>query len=386
MSDANNTRFSVVEEVTAGTTPTNPAWQVLRTLGSELQPQNQVILSREIRSSRNPPGAKLGAPGSGGRVPFELSFDSTGAFWKLLKASIQTDAETAATTQVTSVDSATTPNHLLASGVGTGIEVGDVVQILSSADALLGYRRVTAVSANDVTYEGADIDTANVKVKRGIRIKNGSTAKSFSVQEANYAPNTSTYNLFEIFRGQGVDTFDLTVALGAITQGAFGIVGPGSAGLTTSDPSNGTPTYTAAPTNEVQDSLNNVPSLQVAATEYPIQSITVRWQNGAKARGVVGQRTPTGIGSGQFRGSGEVRAYYSDIAEYNKALAGTKSSILLVSRDSTGLAYVISLPAIRWGNPTRTGKVQDEQIVTSLPFELETNATENIGVRILAYP
>lgn len=385
MSSANNTRFSLVEEVTAGTTPTNPAWLDLRTLGSTLAPNNAVIESREIRSSRNPPGAKLGAPASGGSLPCELHFDSTGALWKLLKASIQTDAETAASTQVTSVDADTTPNHLLASGVGTGIEVGDVVQILSSGDVLLGYRRVTAVAANDVTYEGADINALNVKVKRGIRIKNGSTAKNFSMIEANYAPNTSTYNRFEIFKGQGVDTAALQIALGQITTLEFGIVGVGSSGLSTSDPSSGTPTYTAAPTSEVHDSLNNVPSIQVAAAEYPVQSVSINWANGLRPRGVVGQRTPTGVGSGQFRGGGTITAYYDDIAEYNKALAGTKSDLLVVSRDSTGLAYVISIPSIRWGNPTRTNKVQDEQIITNLPFVFETDATENIGIKIHAY-
>lgn len=383
MSDANNTRFTVVEEVTAGTTPTNPAWLALRTLGSTLQPDNQVILSKEIRSNRNPPGAKLGSPASRGSLPFELHFDSSLAFWKLLKASIQTDAETAATTPVAAVDGNTTPNHLLASGIETGIEVGDVVQVTKTG--VLRYVRITAVASGDLTYEGTNLATTGLTVKRGLRVKNGSTPKNFSMLESNYAPNGSTYERFELFTGQGVEGFALSATLGAITTGEFPIIGVGSAGLTETDPSTGTPTYTDAVTTEVHDSLNNVPSIQVAAGEYPCQSVQFSWRNGLRPRGVIGQRTPTGVGSGQFRGSGTITAYYDDIVEYNKALAGTLSSAIFVSRDSAGKAYVFSIPSIRWGNPTRTNKTQDEQIVTNLPFEFETNTTENLGLRILAY-
>src|SRR5882724_11387196 len=101
MSDANNTRFSVVEATVFGTAPTNPAWLIMNTLGAELTPTNQVVESKTIRSNRNPPGTKIVSPASGGRIPFELQYDVTGALWKLLSASIQADTETAAATQVT---------------------------------------------------------------------------------------------------------------------------------------------------------------------------------------------------------------------------------------------------------------------------------------------
>lgn len=390
MSDANNTRFTIVDENvggggTAGQTPTSPTWLPLRTLGSTLAPQNRVLESREIRSNRNPPGAKLGAPASGGSLPFELHFDSTGAFWELLKASIQTTTAAAAGSTVSSVAGDPAPT-LTASGIAAslGCEIGDVLEITKTG--VLQYRRVLSFTADEITYEGPVINTPGLTVKRGIRIKNGSTPKSWSMMESNYAPGGSSYARFEIFRGQSVDGFSLSAALEQITTGAFEIVGPGSAGLSTSDPSTGTPSYaTAAPTTEVHDSGNNVPSILVSGVEYPCQTVSFQWRNGSKPRGVIGQRTPTGVGTGTFRGSGQITAYYDDIVEYNKALAGTASDLVFVSRDSTGKAYAFSMPAVRWGNPTRTNKTQDEQIVTNLPFTFETDAIENIGLRIMAY-
>ena len=57
----------------------------------------------------------------------------------------------------------------------------------------------------------------------------------------------------------------------------------------------------------------------------------------------------------------------------------------IVSQDSAGNAICFSMPSIKYGNPTRTGKQQDSDIVANLPFSFETSPVEAIGVRVLAW-
>jgi hypothetical protein len=210
------------------------------------------------------------------------------------------------------------------------------------------------------------------------------------MMDSNFAPGTSTFNRFELMLSSIVDGFKLTIAKGQITTCEFQIVGRGSSGLTTSDPSSGTPGYTAAPLTEVHDSMNNVPTVQVASTDsgggaYLSQSIELSWTNGSAARSNVGSRVATSIRSGTFRGTGQHNSYYDDIAEYNKALLGTSSTLFVVSQDSLGNAIAFSVPSIKYGNPTRTGKSQDSDIIANLPFSFETSAAESIGIRIVAF-
>jgi hypothetical protein len=394
MSDANNTRFTVVNAPVFGTQVVNPAWLVMNTLGAELTPTNQVVESKTIRSNRNPPGTKIVSPASGGRIPFELQYDVTGALWQLLSASIQADSETAATTEFTTATASSGPNGLNGTNLHVGLEVGDIIRVRTSSNVLVGYYYVLSITIGSPDFiEVAGGPTpvgSSLKVLRGKRIKNGSTQKQFDMLDSNFAPGTSSFNRFELMLSSIVDGFKLTIAKGQISTGEFQIVGRGSSGLTTSDPSSGTPTYTAAPLTEVHDSMNNVPSVNVAYTSgglgsYLSQSIEFSWTNGSAARSNVGSRLATSIRSGTFRGTGQHNSYYDDIAEYNKALLGTSSAIYVVSQDSAGNAMAFSVPSIKYGNPTRTGKSQDNDIIANLPFSFETSATESIGIRILGF-
>ena len=383
MSDANTLKFQIIEETTAGTTPGSGTVYTLNHTGADVVPAYSQIESATIRSNRNPPGAKLVGPGASGRVPFELQYDDTLGWWKLLAASIQTDADTAAQAEVSSVTATASGGTLAATGVGTNVEVGDVVMVRTSADALVGYYRVTVSSANSITVEGGLADGSSLKVRRGQRIKNGSTQKSWTMLQAMQTANA--YNRHQRFQGAVVDGCSLEFSDKAITTGAFPVVGRGAENIATADPFASGYTVQAAPTTEVMDSTNNVPVVRVAATDFTAQSVSLNWVNGSAPRSTIGQFAASGIRSGTFRGSGQITAYFDNFAEYNKALAGTLSALLLVSEDSAGNALAFSVPSIRYGNPTTSGKAQDQDIMANLPFTFEENATESVGIRILAF-
>jgi hypothetical protein len=169
-----------------------------------------------------------------------------------------------------------------------------------------------------------------------------------------------------------------------IITGTFGTIGVGSAALVTSlgslPTSQSSGSFPSAPTTEVVDATNNVPMVNVAGAEFGVQTINFSWQNNSQARSNVGEYTASSISVGDFRGSGQFTAYFDNIAEFNKALSGTASKMYVVMENTSKQALCISIPRVRYGNPTLNG--QDRDVIATLPFQFEEDSTEAIGIRI----
>ena len=199
-----------------------------------------------------------------------------------------------------------------------------------------------------------------------------------------YAPGSSSYDRFEWFGQETVDSCSFALSNKGIITGTFGTIGVGSAALVSSlgslPTSQSSATFTAAPTTEVVDATNNVPMVNVAGAEFGVQTINFSWQNNSQGRSNVGDYNASSISVGDFRGRGQFTAYFDNIAEFNKALSGTASSMYVVMENTSKQALCISIPRVRYGNPTLNG--QDRDVIATLPFQFEEDSTEAIGIRI----
>ena len=376
MSNASLTRFSVVKQTTPGTTPTNPAWLNLNSTGPGGGPELEEIESQTIRAGRRAAGKKAVGKKSSLQIPFETQFDSTGAFWQLLVASIQSGTPTAATTQVTGVTCAAgVPGivGLSASGIETGITAGDFVRVRTSADVTVGYFRVySSITGTIAVFDPASLLTVGVttyKVKRGLKATNGETESWFSMLESNRKiDSTSGYDLFQLYEREAVDSINMTVTSRGFITGQLTTRGVGSSGFTETDPSTGTPTYTAAPSTEFLDGTNNVPMVVIGFAVVGVQSVSFGWRNNMETRTIVGDFDPAGVKSGDFRVEGSIALYYDDITELNKALLGTPSILHVIFEDAAGNALIFSFPKIRYGPITKSGQQQGGSIIWTLPF------------------
>jgi hypothetical protein len=388
MASISSSRFSIYPQATAGTTPAAPTattWYNLNVAkpGVSGGPANQTVESQLIRNNRNPAGIKLVGPQSALSIPFETQVPTAAsdAFWELLKASIYAPAAGAA--QSTAGWTWTTTN--LTGASVTGFEIGDVVRITDAASATW-YARVVD-KTTDLTIDiskPAGVAVGSVTVKRGVTIKNGDTQKTFAMLRSFYAPASSSYDRFELFNEETIDSCSFALSNKGIITGTFGTVGIGSSPLASTlgglavDLS--AASFTAAPTTEVVDATNNVPMVNVAGAEFGVQTINFSWQNNSQARSNVGEYTASSISVGDFRGSGQFTAYFDNIAEFNKALSGTASSMYVVMENTSKQALCISIPRVRYGNPTLNG--QDRDVIATLPFQFEEDSTEAIGIRI----
>ena len=361
-------------------------------------PNNTTVESQTIRASRNPPGTKLVGPGSQLTIPFEAQvpvISGNPGWWDLLKASIYADAITAAYVLTANTTWTTTSIAIAAgdqAGVFSNVEIGDVLQVYSNAaPTVVYYCRVTSRTDAGSTTTALGVDrtsplaATDLRFKRGTRIKNGSTQDHFIMLRSYYAPGTSTYNRYDLYTDETIDSCNMTLTNKGIITGQFTTVGIGCDGVYnsatyTTRTVGSTVTYPAAPTGQVLDATNDVPWITVAGASYGVQSINFGWNNNSQARSTVGQYVATGISAGDFRGNGQFTAYFDDIAEFNKALAGTASSMYVVMENDNRQAIVVSFPRIRYGNPTLVG--QDRDVIATLPFSFEQDDTEGLGVRI----
>jgi hypothetical protein len=385
MASISSSKFSIFPQSTPGTTPANSTWPTLNVAkpGVSGGPANQTVESQLIRNNRNPAGIKLVGPQSALSIPFETQVPTAAsdAFWELLKASIYAPAAGAAQSTAGWTWTTTT----LSGASVTGFEVGDVIRITDSA-AATWYARITSITTDLIVdiSRPAGVAVGSVTAKRGVTIKNGDTQKTFAMLRSFYAPGSSSFDRFEWFGQETVDSCSFALSNKGIITGTFGTIGVGSAALVTSlgslPTSQSSGSFPAAPTTEVVDATNNVPMVNVAGAEFGVQTINFSWQNNSQARSNVGQYTSSSISVGDFRGSGQFTAYFDNIAEFNKALSGTASKMYVVMQNTSKQALCISIPRVRYGNPTLNG--QDRDVIATLPFQFEEDSTEAIGIRI----
>lgn len=391
MASISSSKFFIHPQVSAGTTPANTTWYGVAVAkpGVSGGPANQTVESQLIRNNRNPAGLKLVGPQSALTIPFETQIPTTGseAFWAMLKASIY--APTASAAQSTA--GWTWTGTTLTGAAVAGFEVGDVVKIFDTGGTpTIVYARITAITTDlsiDLT-KPVGYPAGTVTVRRGTTIKNGSTQQAFAMLRIFQAPSVTPLadNRFELFNQETIDSCSFSLTNKGIITGSFGTVGVGSDQLQTSlaslssNQSSGDFTTYPAPSTEVVDATNNVPMVNVAGSEFGVQTINFQWNNNSQARSNVGDYNATSISVGDFRGSGSFTAYFDNIAEFNKALLGTASKMYVVMANSSNQAMTISIPRVRYGNPTLNG--QDRDVIATLPFQFEEDSTEAIGIRI----
>jgi hypothetical protein len=388
MASISTSKLAVHERASlTGDVPANSTWQYINVQkpGVSGGPANQTVESQLIRNNRNPAGLKLVGPQSALTIPFETQIPTSASenWWLMLKASIYSAASSAAQ----STGSFTWATTVL-TGTTTGFERGDVIEIYDTgAPTTKYYARVTSSPGVTMSIDLTKPGTAGAgpfTVRRGVTIKNGSTQKNFAMLRVFQSPGSVSDNRFELFDKETIDACSFSLTNKGIITGTFNTVGVGSdqiatalSGLRTTQASG---TFNAASTGEVVDATNNVPWVNVAGAEYGVQSVSFNWANNSQARSSVGDYVAESISAGDFRGTGQFTAYFDDIAEFNKALLGTASSMYVVMKNSTGSILTLSIPRVRYGNPTLNGS--DRDVIASMPFQFEEDASEGIGIRI----
>lgn len=393
MTDSNRLRLTMVEESSFGTTPTNPAMIPIPCTSQDLADQIGYAQSRIIRNTRDVQDLVRLSLGAGGSVPMELVWGdaATGASstMEATYAIVRAAMSAAAATAVADVASCTTTvgakTITRASGdFTTDFEVGDIVRVSgSTAAADDGYYRVATVVALTLTVERPSNFTGsvgNVAVRRGARMKNGTTDRSFSV-EAMHTDGTT--NLHQLFTGMVVDGFDLNISDGAISTLGTRFVGKTSTTDTSTDLP-GTPTFPALQARPVMDCIG-VPTFYVGGAAYAAKSIRISTTMNSAARTQVGALGAQSVRRGAFVVTGEIEAYFSSWTEADKFRNNTASDLMIVARDSAGNAWSFSLPQVKYSSGSVSTPGQDADEMVRLSFQAIVDPTELVTMRFQVF-
>lgn len=384
MTDSKRKLVTLVEESTFGETPNNPTMiQVPVTQGVTLADRTGSAQSRIIRSDRNvQDSSRLSLSGSG-NIPMELVWGDAAsgtsstmeATYAIMRAAICSAAATAVANVASCTTTAGAKTITRASGdfAADGFEVGDVVRTSgSTGGADDGFQVVNTVAALTLTvtrpsnFTGS---TSNVAVRRGARMKNGTTDRSFS---AKVKHSDGTTNLHRLFKGQVCDGIEIAVADGQITT--FNSRWTGKQSVSgTSEVLPGTPTFPALIARPVMDCVG-VPTLYVGGSVLGVKSIRFSTSVEAAARTSVGTLGPQSVGRGSFLLTGSLEAYLSSLTELEKVRDNTASDILLVTRDSDGRSWSFWLSHIKYTAGDISDQTNDEMV--TLSFQAVIDPTE----------
>ena len=169
MASTSQTRIAAIAESTWGTTPSSPAFDVLRVTGESLNANIENVVSQEIRSDRNVSDLVQTGSTAGGSIDFELTYGTFDGFMESLFRNTWStnvlkngNTEKSFTIEKTFETGATDQYHRMTGAVvnsmSLSMEPGSIVtgsfdilgKELTSAQAAIASSTYTAANANPV--------------------------------------------------------------------------------------------------------------------------------------------------------------------------------------------------------------------------------------------
>lgn len=384
VTDANLVQLAYIAEDTFGVQKTGSALQILRHTGEGLKQDTGVDQSKEIRTDRQTADIVRNSIGASGPINFELSYAAYDDFLKavLMAASWSTPVTVG---PLTTISAASADNSFNDSANGFGTMVaGQWVKVSGFATAVNnGFFKVVTKAAGKITVSGGTLvnesATPSVTVVMGAQITNGVTKTSFNI-ERKYTELAST---FALFTGVMFNELNLTGELKAMVTGNFSTLGSKEESKTTS----GGTGYTAATTNPVMNSVDNVLNiLENQAAGSAVLGFSLVLNNGLRSREKIGTLGAFSIGTGKCAISGTLRIYFESATIYDKYLNFTSTNLAFVLRDSLGNAYVFSLPQVKLTAAERPAAGENQDLIVPFSWQASMHSTESIMLRIAKFP
>lgn len=338
---ANRTRFSTAAQSAFGTANTTfQTWANIRS--ANFKPVTAQVKSQILRSDRMTNLPALDSIHVQGQIGFELAFTTTTGASGVVLAAMMGTTWSAALTQVTGATTAGGDKVVTKTSAFGSWAAGDIVRLASATvPTINGFYRLTAATANTVTVEhSATLAAASdVVVDRGDRLTNGTTMTPFTCEIG-----ALDVGLYE----QALDCFPDTLALQfgigeGMTNGTLSFMG---STFSTSGSAFGSG-YTADPVGQSMQNVNGLPVFRIGDTLYPFRRAGLSLTNNMQYALVANASGPIDIPAGEFDASGSFEAYFSSTAHLAKVLADTSTSLMVVTRDTSGNAYVFDLPRIK---------------------------------------
>ncbi len=384
LASTSRAQLRYLAEVTYGTTPAS-AGTNLRMTGESLNYDVSKEESKEIRSDRQVSGAVTVDANAAGGVNFHMQYREYDPF---IEGALQSTFSAYGTNGVgasfTADFAATTITNTGAALTGanafTTLALGQWFKLNAPSHANDGlYFRVSTSVAPTSTVITVDASTP-LTVGTGVatctvatsRISNAVTPKFFTLEK-----ELADVTQFIAYRGMSVNKMNLNFASAALTDGSFDFLGKDS---TRSGTTAFTGAATASQTYDIQNGVRGINQLwegTAPLTSTFIKSLSVNVDNSLRGQKALANLGNVGIGSGDFKASGQFEAYFADGAQYDKFLADTYTSLIVACKDSANNGYVLSMPRVQLMTAKVVAGGKNQDIMASFDytaFSDDTNA------------
>lgn len=180
---------------------------------------------------------------------------------------------------------------------------------------------------------------------RACMLRNGPAFKSLSVQKK------MSSAMFLEYPGVAVTGMTLSGSVGQFFGGSFTLLAKSESSATV-DASTGA--VVAAPTGRVHDTVAGVGAVLVndVAISAVVDTISFTMtRTGAAGQYGIGSSAAQGMTRGMLEASGQLKVYFKDFTDYALFKSETQQPISLVTKDSSGNAYVVTFLSAAIMNP-----------------------------------
>ena len=383
IADTARSQLYYLEETTWGVTPA-AALKAMRYTGETLNFDISTNQTKEIRADRQITDLIRTDAEPSGNVNFEMSYGSSddlvaGAFFNNWPTLINLTGSTYAAVSGSPDSFTDSANGFITAG----LKAGQWIKTSAFTNANNnGYFQILTIAAGTITVKGEmALVNESAAVGRGIKgcsLRNGTTLKSFSLEVA-FADVTK----FKSFTGMRVNTLAMNLTVGEILSGVLGFMGKsavlGGATIGTGGP-------VAAPTNDVLNTVSNVPFIMEGGITFTgkLKEFSLNLNNNLRTQKAVGTLGSVGVGSGRAVVTGKIVAYFEGAAGdfYSKYLIGTETSISFRITDAAGNPYILTLPRIKLTKGDLTAGAADQDVMASLDFQALRHPTYDMTIQL----
>lgn len=336
--DSNSLQIGYIAEVTWGTTPATPAFQLIRIDSEGFSSTKTRSRPNEINTSKQASAAVTVKQESTGSLNFSVSNGlpmgvlfaaSMGGVWTTPVAYTGTDVA------ITVADSSARTCTLTATGgaftTTNALIIGQFVKVCASgtfgADcSFIG--RLLTVAATTLTFDCVSSSTIKVAAAlvemgsttiKGSCLRNGTTFNSFTF-EKKFSPT-----LYLRYTGVSPTDGSLEVGVGDFLKATMGFLNKSETSATSAISGS---TYVAAPTGTVINSVSGigavwrgvdtgvtpgVPAIVVAS----VQKMGIKWsQESSASQFAIGSPVAAGVRTGNVLVTGSMSSYFNDFTLY----------------------------------------------------------------------
>ena len=134
--------------------------------------------------------------------------------------------------------------------------------------------------------------------------------------------------------------------------------------------------------------MNMVDHMQAVLEGQASQNITafsLEVANNLRQRLIAGSLGPDSIGSGKIAITGTLQMYFETATIMDKYLNQTVSSLAFIIEDSSGNAYIIDLPEIKYTDGARVAGGENTDILADMTFGVRRDAAEDTMIRVVRF-